>query len=160
MISGQPPCSWLMYIFSTTRCSLLPSVSKAASRMRVAPISPARIMIQFSSIHDRHVPSIRRPPSAPTYLLRNWEICAAVVPSRHQVWGRRCPSRLRPCLHAGKAWHQRSCSHTAKPRTRYWRPPRNTWSIQNSYPPILLEGQHLGSWRQNLAISLLSVESV
>src|SRR6201997_4008184 len=53
MISTIPPCSWLLYVFSTMHCSLLPSLSKAASRVRVAPISPAKI-IQLPSTHVHH----------------------------------------------------------------------------------------------------------
>jgi hypothetical protein len=44
--TGQPVVLLARVVFSTTHCSRLPSVSKAASRVRVAPISPARIIVQ------------------------------------------------------------------------------------------------------------------
>src|SRR5437879_539124 len=94
-----------------------------------------RIIVQFASTGGRHLATVDRPPLAPNCRRRNWETCAAAALSTHRALDRPLSTQPPPYRRAGTALHLRSCSHTAKPRSRYRRPPQNIWSIRSSCRP-------------------------
>src|SRR5882672_418011 len=110
-----------------------------------------RIMVQFSSTGGRQVREVDRPPLVPSCRTHNSEISAAAALSRRPALDLLLSTQLRPYRRAGIRLRRRSCSHIAKPRTRYRHPLRNTWSIQNSCLPTQPATEALESSPQNSA---------
>src|SRR6266852_2070597 len=102
-----------------------------------------RIMVRFSSTGGHRVPAVDRPPPAPSCRMRNLETCVEAALSIRPAPDLRHSNRLRPYRRAGIELRLRSCSHTAKPRSRCRRLLRNTWSIQNSCLPTQPEAEAL-----------------